>query len=318
MRAGQKKTIGSHIVRDNTIYNCEAAGICGSMGAIFSEVSNNHIYNIEVKRQYTGAENSGIKFHGAINTLLQNNHIHDANKGIWLDWMTQGTRVTGNLCYNNFQTDLFVEMNHGPFVIDNNIFLSDVVLWDWSQGGAYAHNLFAGKTTLIRPNDMREVPYHVANSTELAGKTNIRSGDNRFYNNIFVGGLGLAIYDSEAVAYPVWAESNIYFDYARPYPDEQNAIIVDKDPQIELESKESGKYLNINLSIDKENQSKLVTTELLGKAKLPDVPFNNYDGTPLTVDIDYFGNKRSTLPPSAGPFDSFDGLENLKIYPKIR
>ena len=49
-----KENIGSHVVRNNHIYRCEQAGICGSMGAIFSLISGNHIYNIWVKRQRQG------------------------------------------------------------------------------------------------------------------------------------------------------------------------------------------------------------------------------------------------------------------------
>lgn len=47
LRCGwSRDNIGSHLVRDNTIYNCEQAGICGSMGAAFSVIEHNHIYNI--------------------------------------------------------------------------------------------------------------------------------------------------------------------------------------------------------------------------------------------------------------------------------
>ncbi|MBW6458897.1 MAG: DUF1565 domain-containing protein, partial [FCB group bacterium] len=58
-----KDRIGSHIVRNNTIYNCEQAGICGTMGAAFSVIENNHIYNIWTKRQFGGDEIGGIKLH---------------------------------------------------------------------------------------------------------------------------------------------------------------------------------------------------------------------------------------------------------------
>ena len=58
-----KENIGSHIVRNNVIRNCEQTGICGSMGAAFSIIENNHIYNIWSKRQFDGAEIGGIKFH---------------------------------------------------------------------------------------------------------------------------------------------------------------------------------------------------------------------------------------------------------------
>jgi hypothetical protein len=63
--------------------------------------------------------------------------------------MAQGTRVTGNLLHDNGPAeDLFMEVDHGPFVVDNNIFLSGTSLLDMSEGGAFAHNLFAGH---IRP-----------------------------------------------------------------------------------------------------------------------------------------------------------------------
>jgi hypothetical protein len=218
-----KETIGSHIVRNNTIYNCEAAGICGSMGAIFSRVTDNHIYNIEVKRQFTGAETAGIKFHAAIDALIANNRIHHASKGMWLDWMTQGARVTSNLFYDNYECDLFIEMNHGPYLIDNNIFLSDVAVWDWAQGCAFVHNLFAGEIVTMK-KDHRRTPYHKPHSTEIAGMSNIVGGDNRFYNNIFAGG-GLAAYDDSVnVVYPLQLAGNVYFAGASPCSQDTNAV----------------------------------------------------------------------------------------------
>ena len=66
-----KENIGSHIVRNNEIFNCEQTGMCGSMGAAFSVIENNHIYNIWTKRQFDGAEIAGIKFHAAIDTKIR-------------------------------------------------------------------------------------------------------------------------------------------------------------------------------------------------------------------------------------------------------
>lgn len=41
--------------------------------------------------------------------------------------------------------DQFVEVDHGPFIVDNNLLLSGTSLLDMSEGGAYVHNIFAGK-----------------------------------------------------------------------------------------------------------------------------------------------------------------------------
>ena len=115
--------------------------------------------------------------------------------------MAQGTRVSANLFHDNRAEDLFVEVDHGPFLVDNNIFLSRTTLLDVSEGGAYAHNLIAGRI-VPHPELKRETPYHKAHSTEVAGLRNIVGGDNRFYNNIVVGANGLADYDASRL--PSW------------------------------------------------------------------------------------------------------------------
>ncbi|MHC4240387.1 MAG: DUF1565 domain-containing protein, partial [Planctomycetota bacterium] len=100
-RGWSKENIGHHIVRDNHISHCEQAGIVGSMGPVFCTVTGNTIHDIHMRRLFDGAEMAGIKFHGAIDTVISRNHIYRTCLGIWLDWMTQGTRVTRNLLHDN-------------------------------------------------------------------------------------------------------------------------------------------------------------------------------------------------------------------------
>jgi alpha-L-arabinofuranosidase len=177
--AWTRENIGHHVVRHNTISHCEQAGIVGSLGAAFSTIEGNVIHDAHVRRLFTGAEMAGIKIHAAIDAVIRDNRIYRTHRGLWLDWMAQGTRVTQNLFYDNISEDLFVEVNHGPFMVDNNLFLSPTSLLDMSQGGAYAHNLFAGKIT-NRPEPDRETPYHPAHSTTVAGLAVTTGGDHRF------------------------------------------------------------------------------------------------------------------------------------------
>jgi hypothetical protein len=58
----------------------------------------------------------------------------------------------------------------------------------------------------------------------------------------------------------------------------------------------------------------LVTTSLLGKAKIPGLPCENADASLLKVGTDYFGKKRNKANPPPGPFgNSGTGPLTLKL-----
>jgi alpha-N-arabinofuranosidase len=58
---------------------------------------------------------------------------------------------------------------------------------------------------------------------------------------------------------------------------------------------------------------RLVTTALLGRAKVPGLPFENSDGSTLRVDRDYFCKPRHEENPSSGPFELRGSGEPMKI-----
>ncbi|MBJ8193200.1 right-handed parallel beta-helix repeat-containing protein, partial [Bacillus cereus] len=90
-------------------------------------------YNIALKREFYGHEIAGIKLHAAIDVQIYHNRIHDCSLGLWSDWQTQGTRISKNLFYSN-NRDLFVEVSHGPYIVDHNIMASEYSLDNVSQG----------------------------------------------------------------------------------------------------------------------------------------------------------------------------------------
>jgi hypothetical protein len=53
----------------------------------------------------------------------------------------------------------------------------------------------------------------------------------------------------------------------------------------------------------KEASTQRVTTALLGNAKIPKLPYENADGSPLEISTDYFGKNRSQSQPTPGPFE---------------
>jgi hypothetical protein len=317
-RGWNKENIGSHIVRNNTIYNCGQTGICGSLGAIFSTIQNNNIFNIWTKRQFTGAEMGGIKIHAAIDMVIKNNRLFNCGRGLWLDWMAQGTLVSQNLLYNNSTDDVFVEVNHGPFILENNLLLSELSLRDWSEGGAYIHNLFAGNIE-IKPQD-RLTPWHLPHSVELAGLAETHCGDNRFYNNIFAGiypeskerHSGLKNYAN--TFFPTFANGNVYLNNAQPFPGEINFQHLEKEWKIAVSEENNNVYIDFSYdSSFGKIKTQSITTELLGKTKVGGCTFENPDGTPVAVNADYFGNLRNKRNPMPGPFE-----KSLKEPAKVR
>ena len=329
-----KETIGHHIVRNNVIHDCEQTGICGSLGAVFSEIVGNHIFNIWARRLFSGAEMAGIKIHAAIDTRIEGNRIHHAGLGIWMDWMAQGTRITRNLCYANTTFDLFFEVDHGPFLVDNNLFLSPVSMMDMSEGGAWAHNLLTGQI-ISRPEPRRVTPYHAAHSTTVAGLVDIKGGDDRFYNNVLVGkgapdagasksdgtrtdgatGSGLWVYDGRE--FPLWTGGNVYCNGARPYFKEANFVdLPEANPNVRVVDEGQKVYLRLTWEPAMRNPNTvLVTTKLLGKAKIPELAYENPDGSPLKIDRDYFGKRRSRAHPTPGPFEKpGQGEVRLRVW----
>lgn len=202
-----EENIGSHVIRRCEIHHCEQTGIAGHLGGAFSLIEDNHIHHINNKQQLNGAEIGGIKLHAAIDTIIRRNHIHHCTRGLWLDWQAQGTRVSQNLMHDNnppagtfihqelaLGEDIFIEVSHGPTLIDNNILLSDFSIRFATQGVALIHNIIAGPFTEVgkgtnnsKTDERRYTPYHLPHRTEIAGFMTFLHGDNRFYNNIFIG-----------------------------------------------------------------------------------------------------------------------------------
>ncbi|MBQ0001787.1 MAG: right-handed parallel beta-helix repeat-containing protein [Clostridiales bacterium] len=203
-----KEKVGSHIIRRNNIHHCEQGGIIGRMGCVFSIIEDNHIHHINNMMELGGAEISGIKLHAAIDVIMRRNHIHHSTMGIWTDWEAQGTRISQNLMHDNqkpdfakplkggmMSQDIFVEVGHGPTLIDHNLLLSDVSLRMATEGVAMVHNLICGSFTSVGGGcdstvegvyRQRFTPYHIPHRTEVMGFMTILHGDDRFYNNIFV------------------------------------------------------------------------------------------------------------------------------------
>lgn len=340
-----KETIGSHVIRNNTIYDCGQNGIVGHLGCIFSEIYGNHIYNIAVKHEFYGYEIGGIKLHAAIDVQIHHNNFHNCTLGIWVDWQAQGTRISKNLFYNN-DRDLFVEVTHGPHLIDNNIFTSYYTIDNIAHGGAFLNNLCCG--TMRREQVLnRATPYHYPHSTEALGTTFVYGGDDRWYHNIFVGGgpvyseqatSGTADYDGSPASYEeylqeiidlgvddlgkfekvkqaVYINRNAYFNGSLAYEKEQENFKSESDPEVKVVVEGDKTYLEINVDEDfLKMQGDILETKDLGTVRIVDEAFENPDGSPIIFDTDYQDNIRNEKS-CVGPFTNLTaGLNRIQVW----
>lgn len=330
-----KEKVGSHTICHNHIYDCGQNGIVGHMGAAFSEIYDNHIHDISLKREFYGWEIAGIKLHAAIDVTISHNLIHDCSCGTWLDWQTQGTRIEQNIYYQN-GLDFFVEVSHGPYLVANNIFASVHALRNFSQGGAYINNLIAGNIDWEDVRD-RATPYHLPHSTKIKGYAVVYGGDDRYYNNIFVGRagrtVGTAPYNGHTTSLqeyirtvqakapndlegfidekdPVFIDHNCYLSGAQAFEKEIHKLVRDDfQTAVTITEKGSGHYLTIELPKDFTSwEAKAIDSKVLGHTRLSDAAFENPDGSNWCLEKDLLGQARKKA--TVGPLQTLTAGKN--------
>jgi hypothetical protein len=204
--------------------------------------------------------------------------------------------------------------------------MSPVSLRDWSEGGAFVHNLIGGK---IRHRQVlnRFTPYHFAHSTQVAGLRNTYGGDNRFYNNLFVksypdleeenGSFGLAIYND--LKTPSKAGGNMYYIGAKAYYLEtEYKMVAGFNPDLAIEEDKKGIYLVIDIDRSVTDfQVRPVTAEMLGITRVSGRSFDDPQGNPVDLSTDIQGEKRDVSNPIVGPFAKVKfGKHRISIWKK--
>jgi hypothetical protein len=170
----------------------------------------------------------------------------------------------------------------------------------------------------------------------VAGFVNVYGGDDRVYNNIFLGvdpGRGeppkittnfCQVYDNfttpeeysskmkasgtmcyetrfHAVEQPVWIEGNVYAGYAKPFREEKGYALA-PEMQASVEERNGKWYLTLTVpEAVFEAQCVTVTSPLLGMPRITEQTFVNPDGTAINFVLDRNGCSREgkILP---GPF----------------
>jgi alpha-N-arabinofuranosidase len=300
--------VGHHLIRNNVIRRCGEAGVAGSHGMVASVIDGNLVEDINPARLFGGYETAGIKIHSAVDVVISNNVIRNVfnggnglHQGIWLDWQSQGSRITGNLIYGVSQSVLDLEMGHGPTLVDDNIFVGGSIL-DVSENTIFAHDLFVDTDFSFQAKDDRVATYFAPHTTEAAGKAAHASAENRYYDNVFVhkGTNGI----TQAPGYS--SDYNVFYGGAEKssWGDAHSAVVKGFDAAFGIVDHERGAVVSWRTNgAVKTVAGPLVTRDFIGVNPVTKQGIEQHDGTPITLSKDITGASRNPTHPSAGPLE---------------
>jgi alpha-N-arabinofuranosidase len=304
---------GDHIVRNNIIKRCGQAGIAGQKGATRSVITGNFIEDTNYRREFGGWETAAIKFHNSVDTVISGNLIQGVYRqqqgafGIWIDFGNQGIRITRNIIYNTEAATVFLEMNHGPILVDNNVLIGQSIRSN-SEATVFAHNLFVDCGYDYSPDTGRRSQYYKPHTTIGAGRKTGTAQDDKWFNNIFVRSGLDRVRDASGYV----SDYNVFLEGAK------NSSFGDKNSVVDsyvtgLTVKDGPLKTTITFSMNDSPfrmKGPLVDAKLVGIFPTVGQTIEDRHGRPIKVDTDINGKKLSQ--PIPGPIkDLRKGLNTI-------
>jgi hypothetical protein len=286
---------GSHIIRNNYIAKCGQSGIAG-VCSWNSQILNNRIESNNYRNEFSGAETAPIKLHYCNYGLIKGNLIVSStgsnSGGIWADCGNQGMRVTGNIVIN-CPWAFYGESLHGPILVDNNIFISNIDIKTFDATGiVFANNLFANNGQIIIDGQGRVCPYYEPGT--MYGSMLLSFPQKFFWYNNLLRGSTLPNNNT-----------------GKTHIKEGNSTTAITNFNYTVTPQE------VTLTFDY-NPAGLEGLEQATKDRVGLIP-NANERIPANVDADYFGKPIVPGNVMAGPFqDIHSGTNTFKIWPVDR
>jgi len=308
---------GDHVVRNNVIRRCGQAGIAGQKGATRSLICGNFIEDTNYRKEFGGWETAAIKFHNSVDTVIRDNlirgvyHQKQGAFGIWIDYGNQGIRISGNVIYNTQAATVFLEMNHGPTLVDNNVLVGQAVRSN-SEATVFAHNLFVDCGYDFHPDVRRRSQFFKPHTTKVVGGKTGTAQDDKWYNNVFVR-QGL---DRVKPASGYASDYNVFLEGARksPFGDEHSVV----DPTVtRFAIDDHPRGATITFSVGEAAlgmNGPRVDAGLVGVFPTVGQTIEDRDGNPIAIDADRSGDPFS--PPVPGPLAKLQPGRNTIVWSK--
>ncbi len=311
---------GDHIVRNNVIRRCGQAGIAGQKGATRSLICDNFIEDTNYRKEFGGWETAAIKFHNSVDTVISGNLIRGVFRqmqgafGIWMDFGNQGTRITGNIIYNTEEATVFLEMNHGPTLVDNNVLIGQSVRSN-SEATVFAHNLFVDCGYEYHPDTKRRSQYYEPHTTKVVGRKTGTARDDRWFNNIFVRrGLGPV---KTAPGYA--SDYNVFLEGAKKSTfGDKNSVVTPFVTRLSVQDRPLGARITFSVNDAPFGiHGPQVNAERVGVFPTVGQTIEDRHGRPIAIDTDL--NDKKYRQPRPGPLaDLKQGLNTINWQFKKR
>jgi alpha-N-arabinofuranosidase len=314
--AANQAEAGHHIVRRNIIMRCGQGAIAGQGWNSHSLIAENHIEQINHRREFGGFETAAIKLHNAGDVRIERNFVsevrtrdkqYSAAHGIWIDYENKDVALSRNLIREVDSFAILLEANWvGRIRVDNNIVLGGGLGLMSSVVDLWAHNLLVDTWGFWQNQDYQDRPA-------------VR--DARWLNNLFVRGsladvspdpiqrFGPGVYQPPADAGYAYA-NNVYLDGARAVGQETGSVALAEGTSLRTDEDDQGITLTWTVPTSLSRlTAPAVDAELLGE------PFEQGPEGAFTVDHDYFGRAHDTNAVRPGPFSLLEpGLQSIRIY----
>ncbi len=303
---------GDHIVRNNVIRRCGQAGIAGQKGATRSLICGNLIEDTNYRKEFGGWETAAVKFHNSVDTVISGNLIRRVFReqqgafGIWIDFGNQGVRISRNLIYDTDEATVFLEMNHGPTVVDGNILIGQPVRSN-SEATVFAHNLFVDCGYDYRPDVKRRSQYFQPHTTLVAGRKSGTAQDDKWFHNVFVRkGLDRV---KDAPGYQ--SDYNLFLEGARPSSfGDRHSLVDPQDVRVSVVEEPLGASVRFLWKEPFQTvQGPRVDATLVGVFPTVGQTIEDRYGDPITVDTDFLGRRFAS--PIVGPLAEPQSGENV-------
>jgi len=305
------EAFGAHIVRHNVIRRCGQAGIAGQKGATLCLIEGNLIEDTNYRKEFGGWETAAIKFHESVDAVIRGNLIRGVYFqqygafGIWMDWANQGTRISGNIVYNTQAASVFLEMNHGPILVDNNVLVGQGVRSN-SEGSVFAHNLLVDCRFDMSSDTGRSSAYYQPHTRIVVARKHGIPSDDKWFNNIFVR-QGL---EGVKPASGYVSDYNVFLEGARKSSfGDEHSLVDSAAARFSREDNPLGVFISLHV-----NEALIglkgpwVESALVGVLPTVGQAIEDARGQPVRVDIDLLERPRAA--PVAGPLASLTPGEN--------